>query len=99
MSYPEPTPDCPDARRRRRGEGFVAAPATVQDRVSEAHVLPHQAERLGGVFSGDPLHDGRTVKFELLEEIPALLRVESRAQPPDGRQPHPKAGGSNRALK
>ena len=51
------------------------------------------------VFSGDPLHDGRTVKFELVEEIPALLRVESRAQPPDGRQPHPKAGGSNRALK
>ena len=83
----------------RAGLGFVAAPATAQDRVSEAHVLPHQAERLGGVFSGDPLHDGRTVKFELVEEIPALLRVESRAQPPDGLQPHPKAGGSNRALK
>ena len=75
------------------GEGIVAVPATVHDRVRQTHVPPHQVERLGGIFAGDPFHDGRTVEAEFVDEIPAFLRIESRARLRDRRHSLPDLPG------
>ena len=70
------------------GDCVVAVPAAVQDRVRQPRELPDQVERLGGILPGDPLDDSLAENCDFIHEIPALLRIDDRARPPDRRQPH-----------
>ena len=75
----------------------------VLDRIRQPHVLPHQVERLGSIFNGDPVDDGPAAEFQVVHEIPAPSRIDDRARPADRRHPMPhlsgELGGALRAGK